>query len=181
MIDKEGYRANVGIVITNDKYQVLLAKRYKQDSWQLPQGGIDQGETDVEALFRELNEEVGLESHHVSLIAKTPKWLRYDLPDYHIRRSQKPICVGQKQVWFLLRLISSEDNIKLDSHSDIEFDEWAWVDYWYPIEKVIDFKKPIYEDMLKALAPVLFDNQHTVPTHYSRPLKCSAIILDKIN
>ena len=181
MIDKEGYRANVGIVITNDKDQVLLAKRYKQDSWQLPQGGINQGETDVEALFRELNEEVGLESHHVSLIAKTPKWLRYDLPDYHIRRSQKPICVGQKQVWFLLRLISSEDNIKLDSHSDIEFDEWAWVDYWHPIEKVIDFKKPIYEDMLKALAPVLFDNQHTVPTHYSRPLKCSAIILDKIN
>jgi len=181
VIDKEGYRANVGIVITNYKDQVLLAKRYKQDSWQLPQGGIDKGETDVEALFRELNEEVGLESHHVSLIAKTPKWLRYDLPDYHIRRSQKPICVGQKQVWFLLRLTSSDDNIKLDTHSNIEFDEWAWVDYWHPIEKVIDFKKPIYEDMLKALAPVLFDNQHTVPTHYSRPLKCSAIILDKTN
>ncbi|MCH9745290.1 MAG: RNA pyrophosphohydrolase [Proteobacteria bacterium] len=179
MIDSEGYRANVGILITNDKNQVLLAKRYKQDSWQLPQGGIDQGESDVEALLRELNEEVGLESKHVSVIAKTPKWLRYDLPDCHVRRSQKPLCVGQKQVWFLLRLIASEDNIKLDTHSDIEFDEWAWVDYWHPIEKVIDFKKPIYEDMLKALAPVLFDNQHTVPAHYSRPLKCSAIILDK--
>ena len=179
MIDSEGYRANVGILITNDKNQVLLAKRYKQDSWQLPQGGIDQGESDIEALLRELNEEVGLESHHVSVLAKTPKWLRYDLPDCHVRRSQKPICVGQKQVWFLLRLTASEDNIKLDTHSDIEFDEWAWVDYWHPIEKVIDFKKPIYEDMLKALAPVLFDNQHTVPAHYSRPLKCSAIILDK--
>ena len=179
MIDSEGYRANVGILITNDKNQVLLAKRYKQDSWQLPQGGIDQGESDVEALLRELNEEVGLESKHVSVIAKTPKWLRYDLPDCHVRHSQKPLCVGQKQVWFLLRLIASEDNIKLDTHPDIEFDEWAWVDYWHPIEKVIDFKKPIYEDMLKALAPVLFDNQHTVPAHYSRPLKCSAIILDK--
>jgi putative (di)nucleoside polyphosphate hydrolase len=180
MIDNEGYRANVGIVITNDKHQVLLAKRYKQNSWQLPQGGIDQGESDVEALLRELNEEVGLEPHHVDVIAKTPKWLRYDLPDYHVRRSQKPICVGQKQVWFLLRLTASEDKIKLDTHSDIEFDEWAWVDYWNPIEKVIDFKKPIYEDMLKALAPVLFDNQHTVPANYSRPLKCSAIVLDKV-
>ena len=179
MIDREGYRANVGIVITNDKQQVLLAKRYKQDSWQLPQGGIDHGESDLDALFRELNEEVGLEIHDVSVLAKTPKWLRYDLPDCHIRRSQKPTCVGQKQIWFLLRLTSSEDSIKLDTHSDIEFDDWAWVDYWNPIEEVIDFKKPIYEDMLKALAPVLFNNQHKIPAHYSRPLKCSAIILNK--
>ncbi len=179
MIDKQGYRANVGIVITNDKQQVLLAKRYKQDSWQLPQGGIDKGESDLEALFRELNEEIGLTEQDVNVIAKTPKWLRYDLPDYHIRRTQKPICVGQKQVWFLLRLTSAESNIKLDTHSEVEFDDWAWVDYWNPIEAVIDFKKPIYEDMLKALAPVLFNNQHEIPTCYSRPLKCSAIVLNK--
>jgi putative (di)nucleoside polyphosphate hydrolase len=179
MIDNQGYRANVGIVITNDKNQVLLAKRHKQNAWQLPQGGIDQGESDLEALFRELNEEIGLENHHVLVLAKTPKWLRYDLPKYHIRRSQKPTCIGQKQVWFLLRLTSNDNKIKLDTHSDIEFDDWAWVDYWQPIEQVIDFKKPIYEDMLKALAPVLFNNQHKIPACYSRPLKCSAIILTK--
>ncbi len=96
MIDNEGYRANVGIVITNDKQQVLLAKRHLQESWQLPQGGIDSGESDLEALFRELDEEVGLSSEHVEVIAKTPKWLRYDLPDYHVRRKQKPICIGTK-------------------------------------------------------------------------------------
>jgi putative (di)nucleoside polyphosphate hydrolase len=179
MIDKEGYRANVGIVITNDKKQVLLAKRHQQDAWQLPQGGIDEGESELEALFRELNEEVGLLPEHVDLIAKTPKWLRYDLPKQHIRRRQKPLCIGQKQVWFLLKLTGEESNIKLDTHCDIEFDDWQWVDYWHPIEMIIDFKKSIYEDMLKSLAPVLFDNQHKVPTQYSRSLKCVAITLNK--
>ncbi len=179
MIDSQGYRANVGIVITNDKQQILLAKRYQQDAWQLPQGGIDKNETELEALFRELDEEVGLSAEHVEVIAKTPKWLRYDLPDYHIRRKQKPICIGQKQVWFLLKLTGEESNIKLDTHSDIEFDDWEWVDYWHPIEEVIDFKKTVYEDMLKALAPVLFNNQHKIPSQYSRPLKCVAITLDQ--
>jgi putative (di)nucleoside polyphosphate hydrolase len=179
VIDSEGYRANVGIVITNDKQQVLLAKRSKQDAWQLPQGGIDFGESELDALFRELNEEIGLSAEHVSVLAKTPKWLRYDLPDYHIKRQQKPMYIGQKQVWFLLRLVSDENNIKLDTHAQVEFDDWAWVDYWRPIEDVIDFKKPIYEDMLKALAPVLFNNQHKIPNQYLRPLKCSAIVLNK--
>ena len=179
MIDSEGYRANVGIVITNDKQQVLLAKRSKQDAWQLPQGGIDFGESELDALFRELNEEIGLSAEHVSVLAKTPKWLRYNLPDYYIKRQQKPMCIGQKQVWFLLRLVSDENNIKLDTHAQVEFDDWVWVDYWRPIEDVVDFKKPIYEDMLKALAPVLFNNQHKIPNQYLRPLKCSAIVLGK--
>ncbi|MDC9715316.1 MAG: RNA pyrophosphohydrolase [Gammaproteobacteria bacterium] len=179
MIDKDGYRANVGIVITNDKRQILLAKRHQQDAWQLPQGGIDRGETELEALFRELDEETGLSPEHVVVIAKTPKWLRYDLPKRHIRRKQKPICIGQKQVWFLLKLTAEESNIKLDTHSDIEFDDWKWVDYWHPIEVVVNFKQPIYEDMLKSLAPVLFNNNHKVPTQYSRPLKCVAVTLNK--
>ena len=96
MIDSDGYRANVGIVITNDKKQILLAKRFKQNGWQLPQGGIDKDETELDALYRELQEEVGLDSSHVTLIAKTPKWLRYEIPDEHVRRAQKPMCIGQK-------------------------------------------------------------------------------------
>ena len=175
MIDAEGYRANVGMVISNHKQQILLAKRYKQDSWQLPQGGIDQDETVLEALFRELNEEVGLLPEHVKVIAKTPKWLRYDLPDCYIKRKQRHTCIGQKQVWFLLKLTAAQSNIKLDSCKNVEFDGWDWVDYWHPIEAVIDFKKNIYEDMLKALAPVLFNNQHKIPKQYTRPLKCMAI------
>ena len=177
MIDSDGYRANVGIVIANSKNQILLAKRYKQDAWQLPQGGIDKGETELEALYRELDEEVGLAPDQVELIAKTPKWLRYDLPMEHIRRSQKPLCVGQKQVWFLLKLSSSDSEISLDSHAKVEFDDWKWVDYWVPVDKVINFKKEVYEDMLKTLAPILFDNKHTIPKKLSRPFQFSAIRL----
>lgn len=181
MIDEQGYRANIGIVITNEKQQIFLAKRYKQDSWQLPQGGIKKNETELEALFRELNEEIGLLPEHVSVIAKTPKWLRYNLPKHYIKRKKKPLCIGQKQVWFLLKLTAKESKVKLDTHSNIEFDDWKWVDYWYPIEAVINFKQFIYEDMLKALAPVTFNNQHQVPKRYTRPLKCSAIIIRKSN
>ena len=177
MIDSDGYRANVGIVITNEKRQILLAKRFKQDAWQLPQGGIDTDETELDALYRELEEEVGLNPGHVTLLAKTPKWLRYDLPAEHIRRRQKPTCIGQKQVWFLLKLKSGDDNITLDSHHDIEFDDWKWVDYWKPVDEVIDFKRAVYEDMLKALAPILFENEHSIPIKLSRPLQFTAIKL----
>ena len=177
MIDSDGYRANVGIVITNDKKQILLAKRFKQNGWQLPQGGIDEDETELDALYRELQEEVGLDSSHVTLIAKTPKWLRYELPDEHVRRTQKPKCIGQKQVWYLLKLDSSDDEISLDLHDDVEFDDWKWVDYWSPVDEVINFKRDVYEDMLKALAPILFDNEHKIPSRLSRPLQFSAIKL----
>ena len=177
MIDSDGYRANVGIVITNEKKQILLAKRFKQDAWQLPQGGIDQDETELEALYRELEEEVGLDPTQVILLAKTPKWLRYDLPLEHIRRRQKPTCIGQKQVWFLLKLDSSDNDISLDSHHKVEFDDWKWVDYWRPVDEVINFKRDVYEDMLKALAPILFENEHCIPTKLSRPFQFSAIKL----
>ena len=175
MIDSDGYRANVGIVITNDKKQILLAKRFKQNGWQLPQGGIDEDETELDALYRELQEEVGLDPSHVTLIAKTPKWLRYELPEEHVRRTQKPTCIGQKQVWYLIKLDSSDDKISLDLHNDIEFDDWKWVDYWSPVDEVINFKRDVYEDMLKALAPVLFENNHHIPSEFSRPLQCTAI------
>ena len=177
MIDSEGYRANIGIVITNEKKQILLAKRYKQDAWQLPQGGIDKGETELEALYRELEEEVGLAPKQVSLLAKTPKWLRYELPMEHIRRKQKPTCIGQKQVWYLLKLVSNDSDISLSLHNKVEFDDWKWVDYWNPVDEVINFKKDVYEDMLKALAPVLFKNEHSIPSKLSRPLQFSAIKL----
>ena len=177
MIDSDGYRANVGIVITNDKKQILLAKRFKQNGWQLPQGGIDEDETELDALYRELQEEVGLDPSHVTLIAKTPKWLRYELPDEHVRRTQKPKCIGQKQVWYLLKLDSSDDEISLDLHDDVEFDDWKWVDYWKPVDEVINFKRDVYEDMLKALAPILFENEHSIPSKFSRPLQFTAIKL----
>lgn len=177
MIDREGYRANVGIILTNQNKQVFLAKRYKENSWQLPQGGVDYGETLIEALYRELYEEVGLRQKDVSIIAKTPKWLRYKLPKGYLKPNQKPFYKGQKQVWFMLRLKSADTNICLDKNTEIEFDNWKWVNFWDPIDVVVDFKKNIYEDMLKILAPVLFNNQHKIPAKFSRPLKFNATII----
>ncbi len=176
MIDEEGYRSGVGIVINNND-KVFLAKRFGEDSWQFPQGGIKYGENDLDALFRELYEEVGLSNKDVKLIAKTPKWLRYDLPNKYIRKNKYRVCIGQKQVWYLLSLIVADSNINLSLHTNIEFDNWQWVDYWSPIDRIIYFKKNIYEDVLKVLAPVVFNNNHKIPKYYNRPLKCSAIIL----
>ena len=114
MVDKEGYRANVGIVIINNANKVLLAKRKNENSWQLPQGGIDADENDMDALFRELEEEVGLQHCDVKVTAKTQKWLRYKLPRDKIKASSK--FIGQKQVWFLLKIQCSECSIQLDKH-----------------------------------------------------------------
>ena len=174
MIDKDGYRPNVGIVVINNSNQVLFAKRKNQSMWQFPQGGIDNNEDDIEACYRELDEEVGLKKADVTILAKTPKWLRYNLPDIH---KSKDNFIGQKQVWFLLKINCNDNNIKLDKHFDIEFDDWEWVDYWKPIAEVINFKRAVYEDMLKSFAPVVFANKHIIPKNLTRPLSCSAIIL----
>jgi putative (di)nucleoside polyphosphate hydrolase len=175
VIDKEGYRANVGIVVINDANQILFAKRKNEDAWQLPQGGIDAGEKDIDALFRELEEEIGLQKYDVDVIAKTPKWLRYTLPQTHLKSTSK--FIGQKQVWFLTKIACDESKITLDKHTEIEFDDWKWVDYWQPVFEVVDFKKSIYEDMLKIFASVVFANEYTIPKNLSRPLSKSAILL----
>ncbi|WFF38182.1 RNA pyrophosphohydrolase [Moraxella nasibovis] len=151
MIDSDGFRANVGIILANTQGQVLWAKRIGHDSWQFPQGGIDHGETPLDAMYRELYEEVGLLPHHVELLAVTKDWLRYRLPKRYIRTNQEPLCIGQKQKWFLLRL--DEDNtkhIRFDA-SKPEFDEWQWVSYWYPLNQVVAFKRGVYQRALQEL------------------------------
>ncbi len=109
MIDKDGFRANVGIVITNDLGKLFWARRIGMDAWQFPQGGIHERESVESAMYRELKEEVGLESNDVEIIGCTKGWLRYKLPKRFIRYHKKPVCIGQKQVWYLLRL-NAEDN-----------------------------------------------------------------------
>ena len=156
MIDKDGFRSNVGIIVSNDEGRLLWARRVGQSSWQFPQGGVDQGESPEEALFRELEEEVGLLEKDVELIASTKKWLKYVLPKKYQRGRNHPVCIGQKQKWFMLRLISDESNIILDNgHQPVEFDHWRWVSYWYPVTNVIDFKKEVYRNALKELSPHL--------------------------
>ena len=151
MIDADGFRANVGIILANTQGQVLWAKRIGHDSWQFPQGGIDYGETPLDAMYRELYEEVGLYPQHVELLAVTKDWLRYRLPKRYVRTNQEPLCIGQKQKWFLLRLDENNaQNIRFDI-SKPEFDEWQWVSYWYPLNQVVAFKRGVYQKALQEL------------------------------
>lgn len=151
MIDSDGYRSNIGIVICNRLGQLLWAKRIGQGAWQFPQGGIKPSESPEQALYRELMEEVGLTVGDVSILHQTRDWLRYRLPKQFIRHNQDPICIGQKQKWFLLSLESEEENIELSSSKQPEFDDWRWVSYWYPVNQIIEFKRDVYRTALKEL------------------------------
>lgn len=155
MIDSNGYRQNVGIVICNSAGQLLWAKRIGQSAWQFPQGGIDQDESVEHALFRELDEEVGLKQEDVSILHQTDEWLHYDLPQNYIRHHHDPICIGQKQKWFLLSLESDESRVQLENSEQPEFDDWRWVSYWYPVNQVIEFKRDVYRRALKELVAPL--------------------------
>lgn len=155
MVDANGYRPNVGIVIMNDDGQLLWAKRIGQDGWQFPQGGIDDGEQADAALYRELYEEVGLGQEQVELIAVTNGWLHYRLPE-NLRRNKQPACIGQKQKWYLLKLTAPEAAIRFDCGSKPEFDGWQWVSYWYPVGQVVPFKRDVYRKALLELAPKYF-------------------------
>lgn len=156
MIDKDGFRPNVGIILCNDKNQVLWAQRARHDAWQFPQGGIKAHETPEEAVYRELTEEVGLGSEHVEMLGITEGWLRYRLPKRYLRHGNEPLCIGQKQRWFLLRLIGAEEDVRLDMQEKPEFDDWRWIDYWKPLEEIVFFKRRVYERALHELAPLLF-------------------------
>jgi len=143
-------------MLANDHGQLLWARRVGgRDAWQFPQGGIKQGESPEQALYRELREEVGLQPEAVQLIAATRGWLRYRLPRRYIRKGQNPVCIGQKQKWFLLRLLEDDTAVQLDLNDKPEFDRWQWVSYWYPLEQVISFKREVYRRAMKELAPPL--------------------------
>ena len=152
MIDSQGYRANVGIVIVNDENRVFFGKRIGQQAWQFPQGGIDAGESAEEAMYRELYEEVGLKPHAVEVLGRTRDWLRYEIPQRLLRKRSFPRCIGQKQIWFLLRMLESDDAISLFENDPAEFDAWEWVDYWYPHTQVIEFKQAVYKQALEELS-----------------------------
>ncbi len=157
MIDNEGYRANVGIIICNGDGRLFWARRIGEEAWQFPQGGIREEETPQQALFRELNEEIGLSADDVEIMGCTRDWLRYQIPKRLMRHHNKPLCIGQKQIWFMLRLVSGEHNVCLDSSVTPEFDRWRWIDYWSPVRQVVAFKRGVYRRALKELAPLLVD------------------------
>lgn len=155
MIDADGFRPNVGIILANGAGQVLWARRCGHEAWQFPQGGISENETPEEAMYRELWEEVGLEQPDVRIIASTRGWLRYRLPRRFVRLDNNPVCIGQKQKWFLLQMLSDDDRVSLTCTHPPEFDGWRWVSYWYPLNQVVTFKREVYRKALTELAPRL--------------------------
>jgi putative (di)nucleoside polyphosphate hydrolase len=154
VIDADGFRPNVGIMLANARGEVLWARRIGQSGWQFPQGGINEGESAEEALFRELHEEIGLKPDQVEMLACTRGWLRYRLPERLVRRKETgPLCIGQKQKWFLLRMLADDAAVRMDLGDKAEFDHWRWVSYWYPLGQVVSFKREVYRRALKELAP----------------------------
>ena len=155
MLDREGYRPNVGIILLNLQNEVWWGKRVREHSWQFPQGGIKHGESPEQAMYRELEEETGLRPVHVKVVGRTRDWLRYDVPEQFIRREVRGHYRGQKQIWFLLRLIGRDHDINLRVNENPEFDAWRWHHYWIPLDTVIEFKRDVYHRALQELSRFL--------------------------
>jgi putative (di)nucleoside polyphosphate hydrolase len=156
VIDRDGFRANVGIILMHGDGRLFIGRRAGGRGWQFPQGGMRLGERPEESVFRELGEEIGLKPEHVSIVARTDSWLRYRLPQRYVRRESRPLCIGQKQRWFLLRMQAADSALRFDTTNEPEFDRWRWVDYWQPIREVIYFKRPVYTRALHELGRSAF-------------------------
>ena len=156
MLDREGYRPNVGIILVNQKNEVFWGKRIREHAWQFPQGGIKHGETPVQAMYRELHEETGLQAEHVRILGRTRDWLRYTVPDHYVRRELRGHYKGQKQIWFLLRMVGRDSDVSLRATDTPEFDAWRWNSYWVPLDAVIEFKREVYSLALNELSGLLF-------------------------
>lgn len=159
MIDQDGFRHGVGIILVNSNRQVFLAKRIGKPAWQFPQGGMKETETPEEAMYRELKEEIGLLPEDVKILGSTRRWLRYRLPKRLVRHYSQPLCVGQKQKWFLLRLMNKEATFNLTETDSPEFDSWAWVSYWYPLTQVVAFKRRVYNLAMKEFARIVLSKK----------------------
>ena len=149
------YRNCVGIALLNSDNKVWIGKRIpaKHDSsgsswWQMPQGGIDDGESPERAALRELQEETGV--HNVEILAETENWLTYDLPEDLIGIALKGKYKGQKQKWFAMRFVGTESeiNINPDKEHKAEFSEWRWADLTELPELIVPFKKRVYEQVI---------------------------------
>lgn len=156
MIDQDGYRLGVGIILQQASAphvgNILLAERLgKPGAWQFPQGGIQANERPIEAMYRELYEELGLKPDDVVILKETADWHRYELPKvYQIIEGER--VKGQKQRWFLLKLISDDGRINLSCTDVQEFGAWRWANYWEILDTVVEFKRALYQAVLTEFA-----------------------------
>ena len=155
-IDRDGFRQNVGIILMHDDGRVFLGRRTGGRGWQFPQGGVQRGEITEQAMYRELEEEIGLPAAEVEILAETRGWLRYRLPSRYVRRDSLPLCIGQKQRWYLLRSRRDEPPVRFDCSPQPEFDGWRWAAFWEPVREVIHFKRAVYQRALHELGGSAF-------------------------
>ena len=157
MNEESNYRLNVGLIIVNNYGKVLICKRKNSNQWQFPQGGIDKGESPIEAAKREIFEEVGIKPSKIKVLGKIKDWVKYEIPIELAKKSfKKKGIVGQKQKWFIFK-IKSEACITFVNDPDNEFDDFAWVSYWRPIALIVSFKKEVYRNVLAELLPIYFN------------------------
>jgi len=156
-IDEEGFRANVGIILMRDDGRLFLGGRTGGRGWQFPQGGIRRDEPFREAMYRELEEEIGLGAGDVEFVAETSDWLRYRLPRQYLRRSGLPRCIGQKQRWALLRMRAADERLRFDATDEPpEFERFRWAEFWDPVREVVFFKREVYRAALHELGGAVF-------------------------
>ena len=157
MSEESNYRLNVGLIIVNNYGKVLICKRKNSNQWQFPQGGIDKGESPIEAAEREIFEEVGIKSSQIRVLGKIKDWVKYEIPKKLAKKNfKKKGIVGQKQKWFIFK-IKSKASISFINDPDNEFDDFAWVSYWHPIALIVSFKKDVYRSVLAELLPIYFN------------------------
>lgn len=146
------YRPNVGLALFHREGLVFLGKRYGAEGpyqWQMPQGGMDRGETPLESAHRELEEEIGVSPALIELLEETPDWLYYDFPmDVRTRMKPRGRFWGQKQKWFAFRFKGRDADIRLDTHTP-EFSDWRWAPLETAPALVIPFKRPTYEEVAR--------------------------------
>ena len=146
--DKLAYRPCVGTMLVNAHGMVFVGKRIDNregDWWQMPQGGVDKGETPRDAALREMDEEIGVAAKLVDVLEETEDWLYYDFPPDLLRRMGGPY-LGQRQKWYALRFKGSDSDVRLDKHTP-EFDAWRWARLDEAPGLIVPFKRPVYEDV----------------------------------
>ncbi|NBC35328.1 RNA pyrophosphohydrolase [Novosphingobium sp. FSY-8] len=151
------YRPCVGVMLVNQHGRVFVGRRIDQresevgqdgDFWQMPQGGIDEGEDLRAAAYRELFEETGVDEANATILAQTREEVLYDLPDHLIGKLWKGRYRGQRQFWILMRFTGQDSDINLNAHEPAEFDAWKWAEPEHLPEMIVPFKKRVYRAVL---------------------------------
>ena len=153
--DELPYRPCVGAMLVNAVGRVFVAKRIDSpsDYWQMPQGGIDEGEDPAKAVMRELQEETGTDK--AEIIAESERWRAYDLPDELIGKLWGGRYRGQRQKWFALKFLGEDNDIDIEAHETPEFSDWKWVEIDEVVNLVVPFKRDLYRDIILELRPLV--------------------------